>query len=101
MVRVRRPKKRLHVPASYNRNLWIGRLIGARPSSLTKSRDRRANAGEEGTPMLRVVTDEVGRVDARMLLDEIVAEGARRMLAAALEAEVDAYVTGLVGPPAG
>ena len=51
--------------------------------------------------MLRVVTDEVGRVDARMLLDEIVAEGARRMLAAALEAEVDAYVTGLVGPPAG
>ena len=28
-------------------------------------------------------------------LDELVAEGARRMLAAALEAEVDAYVTGL------
>ena len=47
--------------------------------------------------MLRVVTDEAGRVDARMLLDEIVAEGARRMLAAALEAEVDAYVSGLVG----
>ena len=47
--------------------------------------------------MLRVVTDEAGRVDARMLLDEIVAEGARRMLAAALEAEVDAYVTGLAG----
>ena len=47
--------------------------------------------------MLRVVTDEAGRVDARMVLDEIVAEGARRMLAAALEAEVDAYVSGLVG----
>ncbi len=30
-----------------------------------------------------------------MLLDEIVAEGARRMLAAALEAEVDAYVSSL------
>ena len=28
-------------------------------------------------------------------LDELVAEGARRMLAAALEAEVDAYVIGL------
>ena len=47
--------------------------------------------------MLTVVTDEAGRVDARMLLDEIVAEGARRMLAAALEAEVDAYVAGLAG----
>ena len=47
--------------------------------------------------MLRVVTDEAARDDARMLLDEIVSEGARRMLAAALEAEVDAYVTGLVG----
>ena len=29
-------------------------------------------------------------------MDELVAEGARRMLAAALEAEVDAYVSGLV-----
>ena len=29
-------------------------------------------------------------------LDELVAEGARRMLAAALEAEVDAYVSALV-----
>lgn len=32
----------------------------------------------------------------RSALDEIVAEGARRMLAAALEAEVDAYIAGLV-----
>ena len=30
--------------------------------------------------MLRVVTDEAGRDDARVLLDEIVAEGDRRML---------------------
>ena len=58
---------------------------------------RRANAGEEGTPMLKVVVDEAGREDARMLLDEIVAEGARRMLAAALKAEADAYVTALAG----
>ena len=43
----------------------------------------------------------------RSALDEIVAEGARRMLAAALEAEVDAYVSSLIhevddhGPPPG
>ena len=42
--------------------------------------------------MLRVLTEEAGRDDARMLLDEIVA---RRMLAAALEAEVDTYVSAL------
>ena len=33
----------------------------------------------------------------RAALDEIVLEGARRMLAAALEAEVDAYIAGLAG----
>jgi putative transposase len=57
---------------------------------------RRWSAGEEGTPMLRVVTDE-GRGEMRAALDEIVLDGARRMLAAALEAEVDAYVAGLAG----
>lgn len=45
--------------------------------------------------MLTVVTDEQGGAEMRSTLDEIVAEGARRMLAAALEAEVDAYVTAL------
>jgi putative transposase len=47
--------------------------------------------------MLRVVSDDASRVEMRVGLDEIVREGARRMLAAALEAEVDDYVTGLVG----
>jgi transposase-like protein len=56
---------------------------------------RRWSAGEEGTPMLRVVTDEEGRAEMRAALDEIVLDGARRMLAAALEAEVDAYVAAL------
>ena len=43
--------------------------------------------------MLRVVTDEPTREHTvPSVLDEIVREGARRMLAAALEAEVDAYV---------
>jgi transposase-like protein len=45
--------------------------------------------------MLRVVTDETGGAEMASTLDEIVAEGARRMLAAALEAEVDAYVSAL------
>ena len=58
---------------------------------------RGGNPGEEGTPMLRVVTDDEGGVEMRAALDEIVLDGARRMLGAALEAEVDAYVAGLAG----
>ena len=42
--------------------------------------------------MLRVVTDESTREDSPSMLDEIVREGARRMLAAALEAEIDGYI---------
>ena len=42
--------------------------------------------------MLRVVTDEAARSELTMSLDELAREGARRMLAAALEAEVDAYI---------
>jgi putative transposase len=45
--------------------------------------------------MLRVVTDDDARAEMRSTLDEIVLDGARRMLAAALEAEVDAYIAGL------
>lgn len=49
------------------------------------------------TPMLRVVVDDVPvREDLAAGLDEIVREGARRMLAAALEAEVEAYVAAFV-----
>jgi transposase-like protein len=47
--------------------------------------------------MLRVVTDESTRGEPASTLDEICREGARRMLAAALEAEADAYITALVG----
>jgi transposase-like protein len=42
--------------------------------------------------MLRVVADEPVREQLAVELDEIVREGARRMLAAALEAEVEAYL---------
>ena len=39
--------------------------------------------------MLRVVTDDDARAELTVGLDEIVREGARRMLAAAIEAEAD------------
>jgi transposase-like protein len=42
--------------------------------------------------MLSVVVDEQARAELVLDLDELVREGARRMLAAALEAEVDAYL---------
>lgn len=42
--------------------------------------------------MLKIVTNDAERDDLRLALDELVAEGARRMLLAALEAEVADYV---------
>jgi len=48
----------------------------------------------EGTPVLRVVNADGSTLNGS-LIDEIVREGARRMLAAALEAEVDAYIAEL------
>ena len=48
--------------------------------------------------MLRVVVDDEPAGEGLAAgLDEIVREGARRMLAAALEAEVEAYVAGFAG----
>jgi putative transposase len=45
--------------------------------------------------MLSVVNDDAAAGDGRSMLDEICREGARQMLAAALEAEVDAYLVEL------
>ena len=42
--------------------------------------------------MLSVVVDEQARAELTTDLDELFREGARRMLAAALEAEVEAYL---------
>ena len=47
--------------------------------------------------MLKVVADEAAREDLAASLDEIVREGARRMLAAALEDEVGAYIAAHAG----
>ena len=56
--------------------------------------------------MLSVVTDDAAQAELRLDLDELFREGARRMLAAALEVEVDAYIAAYaerrrVWPPAG
>src|SRR5947199_201110 len=51
--------------------------------------------------MLTVVADEAAREDLAASLDEIVREGARRMLAAALEDEVAAYLAEPMGGPDG
>ena len=45
--------------------------------------------------MLRVHVDPTADAEPSTTLDDLVAEGARRMLAAALEAEVDAYIASL------
>jgi putative transposase len=42
--------------------------------------------------MLSVIADDAAQGELRLELDELLREGARRMLAAALEAEVDAYL---------
>jgi putative transposase len=47
--------------------------------------------------MLKIVVDGDGREDLAADLDEIVREGARRMLAAALEAEAAEYIAALAG----
>src|SRR6266849_1687501 len=79
--------------------------LGGVPSRGSRIRNQagpRGNAGREGTPMLTVVTESeptpaapdptAPAVTGGSLIDEIVRDGARRMLAAALEAEVAAYI---------
>ena len=46
--------------------------------------------------MLRVHVEETASAELSSGLDELVAEGARRMLAVALEAEVDGYISSLI-----
>jgi hypothetical protein len=47
--------------------------------------------------VLTVVAEDGARREDVSLLDDVVREGARRMLTAALEAEVDAYLAELAG----
>ncbi|HEX5016890.1 MAG TPA: hypothetical protein VFX15_04830 [Actinomycetes bacterium] len=76
-------RARLHEPSlakRYDLNLWIGHPLEARRAFLVEPRrDSLAwNAGEEGTPMLSVVTDERAGVNSSSVLDEIVREGPER-----------------------
>jgi putative transposase len=71
--------------------------VPCRPNEGSKL-DRRRSAGREGSPVLTVVCaspdgdGSAAPAGASGLIDEIVREGARRMLAEALQAEVDAYI---------
>jgi hypothetical protein len=58
---------------------------------LSFEKDRDASPSKEGTPMLKVVADGPAAL-SRSARDGLVLEGARRMLAAALQAEVAAYI---------
>src|SRR5512135_3745160 len=86
-------------PPSYDSRLWMRDLTeGA--AYLPRVISHRMPAWQrrwEGTPMLKVVEDAATRVELAAGLDEIVREGARRMLAAALEAEVEAYLAAHAG----
>src|SRR5512146_2790491 len=76
------------------RDLREGRGVPSRViSHKVPARQRRW----EGTPMLKVVEDAAAREELTAGLDEVVREGARRMLAAALEAEVEAYLAAHAG----
>jgi transposase-like protein len=85
----------------------IGEGVPSRVSSeVNQARLALPGAGREGTPVLKVVSQEdVGPGDPAVaagsgsgsLIDEIVREGARAMLAAALQAEVAAYVEACAG----
>src|SRR5262249_42476011 len=77
-----------------DRMLWIVERDAADVSSRLSDRRPRARGGEEAASMLTVAGDEIGgaAIDGRSLLDEIAREGAHRMLVAALETEVAAYL---------
>jgi putative transposase len=59
---------------------------------------RRANVGEgKETPVQSIHQLDGGREEAMLDLDEIARQGARRMLAEALEAEVQDYIEAATG----
>jgi putative transposase len=62
------------------------------PFEQSNGKSRRANAGGKGTPMRRIHQDETTREQLALNLDEIARQGAQKMLAQALQAEVDAYL---------
>src|ERR671913_2049971 len=61
---------------------------------LLEGRRRGERRRGRNAAMLSVVADDAAQAELRLDMDELFREGARRMLAAALEAEVDAYIAG-------
>src|ERR671913_1096030 len=59
---------------------------------LLEGRRRGERRRGRNAAMLSVVADDAAQAELRLDLDELFREGARRMLAVALEAEVDAYI---------
>jgi hypothetical protein len=53
---------------------------------------RDCRPGEKGTPMLKIVDNDPAGENSRSILDDLVREGARRMLVTALEIEIETYV---------
>lgn len=66
------------------------------PSGLLKT-EGGASRPTEGTPMLRILSDQADREAVTTDLDAIVREGARRMLLSALNAEVAEYLDAHAG----
>src|SRR4029450_12493039 len=84
-------------PESYGRNLWMS-PSHERAAYLPPGPVGRTPAGQRrrgrNAAMLSVVVDDQARAELTLDLDELFREGARRMLAVALEAEVEAYIAG-------
>jgi transposase-like protein len=81
-------------PESNAQDLWIG--VGETHEGRTFPNHRvgrRWRVGREGTPVLTVVNADGSTPNSSLI--EIVREGVRRMLAAALEAEVNSYIAEL------
>src|SRR6266511_230449 len=62
------------------------------PDRVGRTPARQTPARKERRDMLSVVADDAARSELTMSLDELAREGTRRMLARALEAEVDVYL---------
>jgi hypothetical protein len=67
---------------------WTGKARTFPSDCVGLEQGRRWRVGREGTPVLTVVAEDGQRRDGASLLDDIFREGARRTLAAALEAEM-------------
>src|SRR5215217_3674107 len=79
----------------YAQKVWIEdslRHVVYLPFRVIDRKSRRCSVGGKDTPMHRVHQEEPSREEFVLDLDAIAREGAKRMLAQALEAEVEIYL---------